>query len=89
MNEVEKHTKPLNKLKRQKYQRLTHFVNKELYMRNDFVIEKWVNRRHFLIDEGSLQKFGLTEEFNSIYPYYMIIFFFDVNFWCYDLLSSS
>ena len=31
-------------------------------MHNKFVIEKWVNRRHFFIDEKNLQKLGLTEE---------------------------
>ena len=45
-------------------------------MHNEFVIEKWVNRRHFLVDEKILQKFGLIGEFSSVYPYYMIIFSF-------------
>ena len=31
-------------------------------MQNKFVIEKWVNRRHFFIDEKNLQKFGLIGE---------------------------
>ena len=29
-------------------------------MQNKFVIEKWVIRRNFFIDEENLQKFGLT-----------------------------
>ena len=45
-------------------------------MDNEFVIEKWVNRWHFFIDEKSLQKFRPTGEFSSVCPYYMILFFF-------------
>ena len=29
-------------------------------------MEKWVNRRHFFIDEKNLQKFGLTGEVISV-----------------------
>ena len=38
-------------------------------------MEKWVNDRHFFIDEKNLQKLGLTGEPISAYLYYMIIFF--------------
>ena len=43
-----------------KYQRLTHFFNKQLYIHNKFVTKSWVNRRHFFIDDKNLQKYGLT-----------------------------
>ena len=39
--------------------------NKSLYIQNKFLVEKWVNRRHFFIDEKNLQKFGLTGELVS------------------------
>ena len=59
-------------------------------MHNELVIEKWVNRRHFFIDQKSLQKFGLTGEFSSVYPYHMILFFLSkVDFWYYYWLSSG
>ena len=31
-----------------------------------FVIKKWVNRRHFFIDEKNLQFFGLATEVISV-----------------------
>ena len=31
-----------------------------------FVIKKWVNRRHFFIDEKNLQLFGLATEVISV-----------------------
>ena len=36
------------------------------YIHNKFVIEKWVNRHHFYIDEINLQKFGLAGEVSSV-----------------------
>ena len=29
--------------KKKKYQQLTHFFNKKLYIHNDLAIEKWMN----------------------------------------------
>ena len=40
--------------------------NKQLYMHNKLVIEKYVNRCHFFIDERNLQKNGLTGELISV-----------------------
>ena len=37
-----------------------------LYIHDKFVIKKWVNRRHFFIDEKNLQKFHLTAELKSV-----------------------
>ena len=65
LDEANKSIKPLRNRKCQKCQRLTHFFSKKLYMDNKFVIEKWVNRRHFFIDDKNLEKFGLTGEFIS------------------------
>ena len=49
-------------------------------MHNKFVIEKWVNRRHFYIDEKNQQKFGLAGELISVKSYYMIIPSFQSQF---------
>ena len=49
-------------------------------MHNKFVIEKWVNRRHFYIDEKNQQKSGLTGELISVKSYYMIIPSFQSQF---------
>ena len=38
-------------------------------------MEKWVNDRHFFIDEKNLQNLALTGKPISAYSYYMIIFF--------------
>ena len=35
-------------------------------MHNIFIIKKWVNRRHFFINEKNLQKFNLTAEVISV-----------------------
>ena len=35
-------------------------------MHSKFVIEKWVSRRHFFIDEKILQNFDLTGELISV-----------------------
>ena len=43
------------------------------YIYTKFISEKWVNRRHFFIDEKNLQKLGLAGELISAYLYYMII----------------
>ena len=40
-------------------------LDKQLYLHNKFVIEKWVNRHHFFTDEKNLQKFGLARGFIS------------------------
>ena len=37
-----------------------------LYIHNKFVTKKWVNRRHFFIDEKNLQKFGMTAQVSSV-----------------------
>ena len=47
--------------------------NKYLFIHNKFLNEKWVNRRHFFIDEKNLQKLGVTGELLSVYSYYMMI----------------
>ena len=65
LDEVKTYIKPLKKWKCQKCQRLTHFLNKKLYIHNKFIIKKSVNRHHFFIDEKILQKFHLTAEFIS------------------------
>ena len=44
-----------------------------MYVDNKSFIEKWVNHRHFFIDEKNLQKLGLTGELISVYSYCMII----------------
>ena len=66
LGETKKSIKPLNKWKCPKCRRLTHFFNKQLCKHNKFVIEKWVNRHHFFIDDKNLQKFGLTRGFISV-----------------------
>ena len=67
LDEAIKSIKPLKKLTCQTCQRLTHFFNKYFYIHNKFIIEKWVNRRHFFIDEKNLQKLVLTGELISAY----------------------
>ena len=42
-------------------------------MHNKSFIKKWVNHRHFFIDEKNFQKLGLAGEFIFVYSYYMII----------------
>ena len=66
----------MKKKKYQKSQQLTHFFNKYLFIHNKFLNEKWVNRRHFFIDEKNLEKLGVTGELLSVYSYYMMIRFF-------------
>ena len=56
-------------------------------MHNKFVIEKWVNRRHFYIDEKNQQKFGLTGELISVKSYYMIIPSFQSQFLVLQLVK--
>ena len=51
-----------------------------MYTHNEFIIEKWVNRRHFFIDEKKLQKLGFSGQLISAYLYYMIIFSFQIQF---------
>ena len=57
-------------------------------MHNKFIIEKWVNRRHFFIDDKILQKLGLTGELISAYLYYMIILSFQRQFLVLQLVKS-
>ena len=56
----------MKKLKRKNCQRLTHFFTKQILIHNKFVIEKWVNRCHFFVDQKNLQKFGLAAELVSV-----------------------
>ena len=65
----------MKKKKYQKSQQLTHFFNKYLFIHKS-LNEKWVNRRHFFIDEKNLEKLGVTGERLSVYSYYMMIRFF-------------
>ena len=51
-----------------------------MYTHNKFIIEKWVNRRYFFIDEKNLQNLGLTGQLISAYLYYMIILSFQSQF---------
>ena len=55
----------MKKKKWKKCQRLTHFPNNELYIYNQFFIQKWVNRLDFFIGEGNLKNFGMTEKLIS------------------------
>ena len=48
-----------------KCQRLTHFPNNELYIYNQFFIQKWVNRLDFFIGEENLKNFGMAEKLIS------------------------
>ena len=59
---AKKSMKPLKKQKCKKCQGLTHFFNKELYLYSQFIIEMWVNPRHFFMDEKNLKTFGMTEK---------------------------
>ena len=65
VDEAKESILPLKKWKCQKFQRLTYFFKKQLYI-HKFVIKKWVNRRHFFIDEKNFQKFCLTAEVISV-----------------------
>ena len=49
-------------------------------MHNKFVIERWVDRRHFFINEKNLQKFCLKRELISVLSYYMVIPSFQSQF---------
>ena len=86
--EAIKNIKPLKKQKCQKFQRLTHFFNKQLYMHNKFIFQKWINRSHFLIYQKNLKKLGLAGELISAYLYYMIIFSFQSQFMVYQLVKQ-
>ena len=59
-----------------------------MYVDNKSFIEKWVNHRHFFIDEKNLQKLGLTGELISVYSYYMIIPSFQSYFLVLQLVKS-
>ena len=70
-------------MKKQKYQtcqRLTQFFNKKFYIHSKLIIEKWVTRRHFFIDEKNLQNLGLIGELIFAYLYYIIILSFQIQF---------
>ena len=66
----------MKKKKYQKNEQLTHFFNKYLFIHDKFLNEKWVNRRHFFIDEKNLEKLVVAGELLSAYSYYMMIRFF-------------
>ena len=70
-----------------KFQRLTHFFNKQLYIHNKFIFQKWINRSHFFIYQKNLKKLGLAGELISAYLYYMIIFSFQSQFMVYQLVK--
>ena len=57
------------------------------YIYTKFISEKWVNRRHFFIDEKNLQKLGLAGELISAYLYYMIILSFQSQFMVLQLVK--
>ena len=57
------------------------------YIYTKFIREKWVNRRHFFIDEKNLQKLGLAGELISAYLYYMIILSFQSQFMVLQLVK--
>ena len=65
LDEMKKSIKPLEKKKWKKCQRLTHFPNNELYIYNQFFIQKWVNRLDFFIGEENLKNFGMAEKLIS------------------------
>ena len=66
LDELKKSNKPLRKEKCKKWEWVTYFFKKQLYIHNTFVIEKWVNCRRFFNDEKNLQKFCLTGEYESV-----------------------
>ena len=63
------------------------FQQINLYIYTKFISEKWVNRRHFFIDEKNLQKLGLAGELISAYLYYMIILSFQSQFMVLQLVK--
>ena len=58
-----------------------------IVLHNTIFKEKWVNRRHFFLDEKNLQKLGLTGEPISVYSYYMIIPSFQSQFLVLQLVK--
>ena len=56
-------------------------------MHNKFFVEKWVNRRHFFVDEKKLLKLGVTGELISVHSYYMIIPSFQSQFLVLQLVK--
>ena len=66
MDEVKKTPKLIKKLEGQKYQWLIHFFKKQSCIQNISVIEKWVKRRRFFIDDKNMQKFDLTGQVSSL-----------------------
>ena len=50
-------------------------------------MEKWINPRHFFIDEKTFEKLGLTGERISAYLYYMIILSFQRQFMVLQLVK--
>ena len=47
-----------------------------MYVHNNFLNEKWVNRRYCFVDEKNLEKLGVTGGLLSVYSQYMMIRFF-------------
>ena len=64
LDEVEKSAERLKRLKCQKSQRLTHFLNIS-YMHNKFVMEKLGKHPHISINVKNLLKLGLKEKFKK------------------------
>ena len=65
LDEVEKSAERLKRLKCQKSQRLTHFLNILSYMHNKFVMEKLGKHPHIFINVKNLLKLGLKEKFKK------------------------
>ena len=64
LDEPKKSNKPLRKKKCKKWERLTYFFKKQLYIHNTFVIEKWVNCRRFLMMRKTCKNFVWQENMN-------------------------
>ena len=50
-------------------------------------MKKWVNGRHFCIDEEHLEKLSVTGEFLSVYSSYMMITSFHSQFFVLQLVK--
>ena len=60
-DDFKKNCKTIKKVEKTKIPTVNPLFNKLLYIHDKFVIGKWVNRCHFLIDEKKLQKFDLSQ----------------------------
>ena len=56
-------------------------------MHYKFLIERWVNRRRFIIDNRNWQKFGLRGELIYVYSHYIIILSFQSQFLVLQLVK--